>query len=416
MYVKLMEKNQNAAALDSGLTLMAAGLSNNLVTRHALIQNAASSGGGRGAGGITSADIINLTKHQAEMKNNLLRQSLLGGLAKQYNLSPETIQYLEASGKLDEVIKHQNTQNLHLVEDKVDGSQAFYSVTTGKKVADVRPPQVPGEKVHEFDDQLATINKERVAAGQPPMTMEQYIQTKKPAGTTVNVAADGTVLQAPEKGYEWERDPISGKAKIFPDGKPRQYKVEGGKPADVAAEKKVEADKEAVAKGREAVNAIFKASNIGRAVRESVELADEPGATGFGAGWARSISPGGMASDEIDARLKTIDSNIAFETLKQMRDASTTGASGIGQVTEKEHDMLKSVIANLNPRQRGASLKANLIRIDVAMNLLATDDFGAKDDPKGAQVRFIQALDKGVQERMAELHNKKGGSKIKLLD
>jgi hypothetical protein len=217
----------------------------------------------------------------------------------------------------------------------------------------------------------------------------------------------------PDKGFDYIRDPKSGKPQIFDDGKPKLYKIEGGKPAEAEIEKKEEV---ATAKGKEAIASIFKASNVGRAVREAIDLADQPGATGFGSGWMRSVSPGGLPSDEIDARLKTIDSNVAFETLKQMRDASTSGASGIGQVTEKEHDMLKSVIANLNPRQKGESLKANLVRIDVAMHLLATDDFGAKTDPAGAQVRFIQALDKGVRDRMAEIHNKKGGSKITPLD
>ena len=135
MYVKLMKDNQNAAALDSGATLIAAGLSNNLSTRAALI-NSASGGGGRGAGGITSADIINLQKQQQAQQDAMTRKAALGGLMKQYKMTPDQIQYLEASGKLDEVIKHYSTENLSMVTDG-EGQVHAVAPRSGKVIAKI---------------------------------------------------------------------------------------------------------------------------------------------------------------------------------------------------------------------------------------------------------------------------------------
>jgi len=266
MYIQLMQKNQNAAALDSGLTLMAAGLSNSQATRSALINAASGGSGGRGAGGITSADIINLQKQDQENQNRLLRQSMLGGLMKEYNMSPETVKYLEASGQLDEVIKHKNTQNL-VQQEGADGSKAFYNATTGQKIIDISPAKVEeGEFVDtpegkqlrskrtglpmgpaagkapetEFIEgpqgkqlrskttgepigpaagltipdaaktdamMLDGINQERVARGIPPLSMEEYITTIKRDPKAPANALDMENLAAVNKGLVAEGKP-----------------------------------------------------------------------------------------------------------------------------------------------------------------------------------------------------------------
>lgn len=498
MYIELMKKNQNAAALDSGLTLMAAGLSNNLATRAALINASHSGSSGRGAGNITSADIINLQKQEQANRDMLLRRSMLGGLAKQYGLSPEAATALETSGKLDEVIVHREKENLTLVEH-ADGSKAFYDHRTGKKIVDVSGPKettqviegpegqelrrtdpkggfgkvgepaglkpnieivdtptgkmvvnkndksligtiVGGEK-NEYDiveradkskfkmykrdgrieelspaikagdipttntNELAEINKVRAANGEKLWTLEDLIAAKKPQGTTVNVAADGTQLPNPERGYDYIRDE-NRKPRIFPDGKPRLYAIEGGGPAvDAAADAAKKAAAESKidkAAAKDKIQQVFKANNVGRAIDGAIEESYKTGATGALSHIARSLPIGGQSWTTLDSDLETATAAMAFDALKQMRDASPTGASGLGQVTDVEQRMLKSVIANLNPHQDPDKLRDKLFRVKVAMHLLAEDNFG------GDQVKFIEALDKGVAEAKAAEQTRRG--------
>lgn len=77
------------------------------------------------------------------------------------------------------------------------------------------------------------------------------------------------------------------------------------------------------------------------------------GWNGFGetgmSGWLQSGIPGSPAYDLRQA-IQTIDANNAFTALQKMRDASPTGGA-LGQVTERELDLLKSSVANLNPDQ-----------------------------------------------------------------
>jgi hypothetical protein len=170
MYIELVRKNQNAAALDSGLSTIAAGLSKYPENRAALLRGASDRSGQQQ---LTSADIINLQKMQVENQALMIRQAAKGGLMKKYNLDRDTIDYLDASGKLDEVIQHHNTQNLtHVVHS--DGSTAFYDQRSGKKVIDTSAPKAS-------DDQKAldAVNAGRVAKGEAPIDMETFITTVK---------------------------------------------------------------------------------------------------------------------------------------------------------------------------------------------------------------------------------------------
>lgn len=202
MYLKLVSDNKNAAALDSGATLIAAGFSNRPENRSALIQGAM---GQKPGTSLTANDIINLQKQQVENQALAIRQAAKGGLMKRYNLDRDSLDYLDASGKLDEVIKHHNTQNLVQGIDAATGQNAFYNATTGAKVADiggVKPPttqfvegpQGPelrrmdtggqvapplGAKPQEDQVKLTQINEERSKAGQAPITMEEYLTTVK---------------------------------------------------------------------------------------------------------------------------------------------------------------------------------------------------------------------------------------------
>jgi hypothetical protein len=288
MYIQLMKDNRNAAALDSGTALIAAGLSNNLATRQSLIGLAGHGGGAGGAGShVTSADLINLQKHQQAMKDTLLRRSMLGSLAKQYNLSPEAATALETSGKLDEVIAANHTGHVIKVTDAATGQESLHHAITGKEIAKVGGPKPdatqvvegpngpelrnisptkgfarigegagikPTEDMRTLDqinkerpaDQqlstadyitsikraapnatneaiLATINKGRPADKQ--MGMEELVKMLHPgAQTNLYIGPDGTPHPTPQPGYDYERTP-DGKIRIGDNGLPIQRAI-----------------------------------------------------------------------------------------------------------------------------------------------------------------------------------------------
>jgi hypothetical protein len=138
MYVKLMKDNQNARSLDQGLTLMAAGLSNNPGNRAALISSA--SGGGSGGMSLSANDIINFDKQRQATQDVLIRRAALPALMKQYNMSEAQIKALEAGGKLDEVLANFATRSLahvtdangqvHLVDDRTESGKPGRIIST----------------------------------------------------------------------------------------------------------------------------------------------------------------------------------------------------------------------------------------------------------------------------------------------
>lgn len=67
----------------------------------------------------------------------------------------------------------------------------------------------------------------------------------------------------------------------------------------------------------------------------------------------------GTAGYDLRGDLKTIDANTAFDQLSAMRQASPTGAA-LGAITEKELDLLKSSVSNLDPNKGGASFFGSL--------------------------------------------------------
>lgn len=99
--------------------------------------------------------------------------------------------------------------------------------------------------------------------------------------------------------------------------------------------------------------------------------------TGASGSFARTVLPSGTAGYDLAGDLKTLDANFAFDALNAMREASKTGGA-LGQVTERELDLLKSSVSNLDPnlshdvflgnveKARQAYL-AQLARIDPAL-------------------------------------------------
>ncbi len=431
MYLALMRQNQNAAQLDSGLTMMAAGVSNSPATRAALI--AASAKEGAGGQKFTSEDMVRLQKLNLDNQALQIRQAAKAGLMKKYGLDRDTTDYLDSSGKLDEVIQHKNTQNLIHVTAS-DGSSAFYDPVTSKKVSDISGPSAPktqvvegpnGPELRNVDasggfaqvgasagakpsaDQttLNQVNTERAAAGKAPMDMETFLKTVKKGGVTVNVGPNGENFPALEKGQAYYRND-DGTVKIFPDGKPQAYSVAGSKvEGDIAHEgaqttKLTKEQEEKVKKeGMQHVQSQFLATNVGTAVQRALELYDKPGVTGFGSDAMRAVAPGGSPVHSFDAALKTITGNATVQAVNQMRQASTSGGA-LGQISDYEDKLLQSTTANVSHLQDPADVAKALIRHEAAVEVMANKQY---TDAK----EFQKDLDARIQELTVQHQNNK---------
>lgn len=495
MYLELMRKNQNAQQLDSGLTLIAAGLTRNQGAREALIQQAGKGGGN--TTGMTAADFVNMQKIQQAQQQQLLFNSAKQGLMKKYNLSDADMAAMTPD-TANEIIKHHATQNLVHVQS-ADGSSAFYNATNGQKMADISGPKAddtevvndpntgkqqlinkrtgqvireivgetkpvdtevindpntgkqvlinkrtgqpirelvgetkptateivkndttgeqnlieketgkviqqlvparkPGEAISEDTDKLFQINKDRLAAKQPPLTMEDYLKNVKKGGVNVNVGDNGAKYPAPKEGWDYVRNP-DGTVKIGDNGQPTQYEIKGGP----AAEKTDIAQKAEVA---QETHQIVTNSAVGKAIDNALPMVDQLGVAGTLGKISRSPPfnwVGGKPSDDFDAQKARIQALFTTQTLQEMRAQSKTGASGLGQVSDFENRMLANTKAALDERQSPSQLKDELFRAKAVMAVLAANSF-----KEGDQAKFDDLVDSVVNKYKAEAAKSRG--------
>jgi len=488
MYLQLIQKNQNAQALDSGLSLIAAGFSNNLGTRQALIQHAGRVGGGGAGQNVSAADLIGLQKHAQAQKDMLLRRSLIGGLAKQYNLTPEAALALETSGKLDEVIKHHETQNLSLATDNATGQQHFIdhrgrtiasfggpkpikgeavkteegptvfvdpatSLPVGPGVGGLKKPTTqigtgpqgpqvinmetgqpvaPGigqpvpDEMRVLAMKIDEANRERVAAGKPPLTFEQGARIFGKTGVSVNVGDQGQKFPAPPPGQDYRRTAEGAVAVDAATGEPTLYDLPGGEAKILRDKHQAELEKTRLegtalqrkdAKSAEkdlekarsrysAVNSVFAAAeNIENIIKEAPWYSP---AVGFASGKANEL--GMRSAVNVRAQLGTIGAVTAFAQLQAMRDASETGAA-LGPVSDFENKMLRDTIASIDPNQDPKYVLEGVRRIKASMMVLAENNFvkQAGGDAGKAQ----QLYNKAISDAMAEMEKKAGPVSIK---
>jgi len=526
MYLQLIQKNQNAQAMDSSLALIAAGFSNNLGTRQALIQHASAAGRGGAGQHVSAADLIGLQKQAQANKDMMLRRSMLAGLAKQYNLTPEAAFILESSGKFDELIKEQEGKGLTVVEDNATGQKSFYDFR-GRKITDVGGPKpretetrdtfrgpitvykdtglpvtgepIGGEKPVEgtpvrteggqtvfvnprdatqigapigepkkpttqlgtgpqgsqvinmetglpvapgigqpVPDEMRVLamkideaNRERVAAGKPPLTFEQGARIFGKTGVSVNVGDQGQKFPAPPPGQDYRRTAEGAVAVDAATGEPTLYDLPGGEAkilrekhqADLvkttaegkALERKdvkaAEGDLEKARAKYSAISSVFAASeNAERIMGNAPWYAP---ATGFMS--SQFTAAGGTPATNLRAQLKTIESNTAFAQLQSMRDASPTGAA-LGPVSDFENKMLSSTIASIDPNQSDEFVLQGIRRIKANMVVLAERNFreearkAGAGDPKTPQneAKALELYTDAINKEMAKFEKQAG--------
>ena len=175
-------------------------------------------------------------------------------------------------------------------------------------------------------------------------------QRPAPAGTT-NVESGGATTTPVATPSEPVGTQIAPGIRVLPT------------PAS-AVKAKEEADKQAV-KAEEEQQAVESFDSGISAVKELRQtIADtnklvSPQTTKWGA--YLSVIPGSDAMT-LDDNTQTIKSNIALEKLKELKQQSKTGASGLGALNMKEFDAIQSVIARLNPKS--ANYPKDLAKVD----------------------------------------------------
>lgn len=134
-------------------------------------------------------------------------------------------------------------------------------------------------------------------------------------------------------------------------------------------------------------NNVLRGSHVVRALDEAVSNTNGMTAGFFGS--FMGMVPGTEATN-LRATLDTIDSNIAFDRLGEMRKESPTGGA-LGSITEGELKLLKSTIASTDPNQKPEQLRENLnyIREQYTSMIDRVQASGASPAEKAEALRLL---------------------------
>lgn len=460
MYLKLMERNRNAARLDSGLTTIAAGFAQE-ENRPALLRMAENAATGK-AGDLSMTDIIKLKEYQDEQAAAAAQASQLGALGAQYKLDPATLQYLNSTGQLGDVIKELATPSNEVVE-AADGSKILINkdngqlvrtlspgkprdteyitmgdgskvlvfkddktpVAGGKPVTDIAAPEekkntvtdangVPhligeksgkdygvvgeskdpgtievtradgskflarkdtGDLVKELspadptkgltDDQkeYAAYVKSQIERGLEPtpwdVWLDERTKLRSPTGSKNWDPGTKTELPDPPTDMVWKRDK-NGAVLRDADGDPIASPVAGSKLETERIEKETKKESAEVSKTAAADEQVGD-------IDEAIKIMDEEGDYAV-AGPAGSIignlpivgpyTPQGR----LNTKLTDITSRISLQELQRLVQESPRGASGLGQVTNYEQQLLARIHGSIRQGMHPADLRKNLNR------------------------------------------------------
>lgn len=180
MYSKLMDKSRNAAAMDRGMTLIAAGFAQPQ-NREALIRAAYSGGSGGGGSSPSMSDILALQKYQTEQADVAARRAQLPMLMEKYKLDEATVKYLDATGQLDETIVKLADPETQVVEGS-DGNKKLIDINTGETIKELSPAKPRPTEFIELGDGTKTLvysdDKTEVATGKPITNIEAKVETE----------------------------------------------------------------------------------------------------------------------------------------------------------------------------------------------------------------------------------------------
>ena len=128
-----------------------------------------------------------------------------------------------------------------------------------------------------------------------------------------------------------------------------------------------------------------------------------------------AILSGVPGSDAYNLRsdIETVKSNLGFEALKSMKSQSKTGASGLGQLSDREMTLLTSLVANLDTKQSPSQLRQRLTEVrDKYQNVLEKLFPSASTSPKPATGRGTVVTPKTENKTAEQRYNELSGQGI----
>lgn len=203
-----------------------------------------------------------------------------------------------------------------------------------------RAEEAPTSSIKEYRQ----YRQDEAAAGRKPEDFTAWKRGNTASGaSSVTVKNEGTI----PPGYRVKRDAQGNATELEPiPGGPAAAKV------DAAGKKESEGKRQSEMTGNVVLTAL---DDVERLMKEAT--LPTTGALG-----SRVAEMKGTAAHDIKNALGTVGANITFENLKQMRAASPTGGA-LGNVTEKEGEMLQNAWGALNQSQSEGQFKANLGRV-----------------------------------------------------
>lgn len=228
-------------------------------------------------------------------------------------------------------------------------------------------------------------NKPFNSDGTPNEAYMAYELRKASAGRSVtnvnnNMGQNGIDYGKPEEGLAWQRDP-SGRVVLDARGAPVAIPYQGGKQyrEDTKVDKADEFRK---------AQAMLSSDVVVQDANRVLDISGKNNITGI-AGAALSTIPG---TPQRDAKglIDTIKSNVAFDRLQKMREASPTGGA-LGAVSAPELNLLQSAIGNLEQSQSKDQFERNVKRVrEIYIDTIhgkgtAAKLYGQKPDTKQPQ-------------------------------
>ena len=217
--------------------------------------------------------------------------------------------------------------------------------------------------------------------------------------TNVNVGPGNEPVGNPPPNMAWKRTP-DGKVAFDERGAPIALPIQGtplfNKERDVAAK---------------AGAAAQTRTNQGNVVTQDIDRAiaaietDPLLTTGVGAQVTSGV--GGTPARNVKGLLDSVRANIGFDRLQQMRDESPTGGA-LGQVSNREMELLTATLGSLDQAQGPGQLKENLKRIrDITLDIVHGGE--ANGQPTVGPPRSYETLARNRATDQYALRNEKTG-------
>lgn len=212
-------------------------------------------------------------------------------------------------------------------------------------------PVVAAPRIERFDDRFGSIDPMNPQAGatfSTPRGMTQAeITDRNRVEGQLGIDRDRLALDERNAGFSLS----GGQTRFDADGNPIAQVTPMGDPADAA---------------RQARAMESQAQQIG-SVRNAIGRANDQ--IGF---WTTGplsglAAIGGTPAADLAATLDTIEANLSFQALNEMRANSPTGGA-LGSITERELQLLGSTVASLRQSQSPSQLRQNLQIIERTLN------------------------------------------------